>query len=161
MIRAVGDAKRLGIAKVEDLVLPDGQTQRGSELVLMVGGNRGCEPVPRIKIGIADILPQIAMDLVGAGLDADVDDGSGGVAELGAVVGSVNLELSQSVRWRLDVVAGAVLLVVDVYVVVNAVKDEVVLGGALAVGREVACAAAAGSCCSPRAGATPAVNCAI
>ena len=83
------------------------------------------------------------MKLVGSGLDADVKDRAGGVAELSAVVRGVNLELGQRVGWRLDVEAGAVLFVVDVHVVVNTVEDEVVLRGALAVGREVSRAAAA------------------
>ena len=88
--------------------------------------------------------------LVGARLDAGAEHGAGGVAELGAVVGGVDLELRQRVRWRLDVVAGAVHEVVDVHVVVHAVQDEVVLGGALAVGREVSRAAAAGKGVAPQ-----------
>ena len=138
-----GDAICLRIRKVEYLVPPDRQTKGGSELVLVVGGNSTPRvPVLAIKPSIADIFPQISVDLVGARLDAGVEHGSSRVPELGTVVGSVDLEFSQRIRWRLDIVAGAVHEVVGIHIVVDTIEDEVVLGGALAIGREVARAGA-------------------
>jgi hypothetical protein len=73
-----GDAIFLRISEVEYLVLPDRQAKRGSELVLVVCGDaatvRG--PVRRIEFVIADVFPQITVDLVGARLDAGAEYGS-------------------------------------------------------------------------------------
>ena len=94
-------------------------------------------------MSVAQVFPRISVDFVGACLNAGVQHGSSRVPEFGAVVGGIDLEFRQRVRGRLHIVAGAVLKVVDVDVVVDAVQDEVVLRGALAVGREVTRATAA------------------
>ena len=92
------------------------------------------------------------MDVVGSGLDAGVDDGAGGMAELRGIVAGLELELGQGIGRRVDDVAGAVGEVHHVGVVVHAVEDEVILFGALAVGVEIAAAATAGAGGQSRAG---------
>ena len=137
-----GDPSCLYIPEVEKLVPGKRRAQRGSELVLMVRGNIRRIPVLRVKSGIADVFPHIAVYLVGSRLDAGVDHGAGRVAELRAVVGGADLEFSQSVWRRRHIVAGAVLKIVDIHIVIDTVQDEVVLGGALAIGKEVCLTAA-------------------
>ena len=125
------------------MVPQDGQTQRGAELILVIRGNRCCVPAFRIQIGVAEILPDVAMNLVGAGLDARVHDGARRVSEFRAVVTGLQIEFGKRVRRRTHDEAGAVEEVDQVGIVVYSVKDEVVLFRSLAVGHKVAGAASA------------------
>ena len=66
------------------------------------------------------------MKVVGARLDAGVDDRAGRVTELRAGIGGLDIEFLQSIRWGLHVVAGAIEEVDGVRIVVDAIQDEVV-----------------------------------
>ena len=121
------DAVGLHIAEEEKLVADDGEAEGGAELVLAVLGDAGGGEVTRVEDVVAEVLPKTAVDLVGTGFEAGVEDGTGGVAELGAVVAGVDLELGEGVRRGPDDVAGAVEEVDDVDVVVDAIEEEVVL----------------------------------
>ena len=92
------------------------------------------KPIGRIEFIVAEELPDVAMQAVGAGLDGGVEHRTGGTAQLGAELAGLHLELLDGVHRRQDDVVGAVEEVDGVGVVVNAVQQVVVLRGAQAVG---------------------------
>src|SRR5439155_5326225 len=77
--------------------------------------------VGRVKLVIADELPQGAMNLVGTGLDRGIEHRPARASELGAEVARLNLELLDGIDWRLHGIGGAVQKVHGVIVVVDAV----------------------------------------
>ena len=92
--------------------------------------------VGRVKLVIADELPQGAMNLVGTGLDRGIEHRPARASELGAEVARLNLELLDGIDWRLHGIGGAVQKVHGVIVVVDAVQNVVVVGGGQPVGGE-------------------------
>ena len=142
VVVTLGAAKTMRLAsaspKKKSLSLMMGKPRVAPNWFWRYLGTLVVEVLAHVEGVVADVLPGAAVDSIGAGFDAGVDDRAGGVAELRAVGSGLDLELSESVRWRPDDVAGAVEEVDDVGVVVDAVEDEVVLLGALAVGVEVA-----------------------
>jgi hypothetical protein len=91
-----------------------------------------------VEIRIANVLPNISMDLIGAGLDAGAHHRTGRVAELGTEVTGLKVELGESIGRRAHHEAGAVEKVDQVCIVVDAVENEVVLFCALSIGYEIA-----------------------
>jgi hypothetical protein len=61
---------------------------------------RTCIPVDRIEIGIAEILPKIAVDLIRSGLDVGLQDSAGGVTKLCAEIACLQAELGERIRRR-------------------------------------------------------------
>src|SRR6266702_3053397 len=59
---AIGNTIGLDITKVEEPVLQNGETERSSELILVVWGNRQSVPVLRIQACVANILPDASVD---------------------------------------------------------------------------------------------------
>jgi len=64
--------------------VPEGRTK----LVLVIGRGAHRIPVARIQVGIAEVLPHVAMDLIGARPDAGVDHCTGRAPELRAAPGT-------------------------------------------------------------------------
>ena len=83
------------------------------------------------------------MKPVGTGLNAGVDDCARRVSELGRVVAGLHFEFRQSIRRRLGHKAGAIVKIDDIGVIVDAIQDEIILLGPLAVCVEVALAGTA------------------
>ncbi len=94
-----------------------------------------------VEDGVAVVLPHTAVELVGAAVDGDVDDGAGGAAELGGVVVGLHAELVDGVRRGRDGLVGEALVRGAVGVVVHTVEKEVVELRALAVDVEGSVAA--------------------
>ena len=94
------------------------------------------KPIGCIEFVVAEELPNVAMQAVGAGFDGGVEDGACGAAQLGAELAGLHLDLRDGVHRRQDDVVGAVEEVDGVGVVVDAVQQVVVLRGAQAVGGE-------------------------
>jgi len=76
----------------------DRTTQRRSELVPVIVRPHRLEVILGIQIGVAEELPQVASEAVGARADRSVDDCSGRVAKLSRVVAGLDPELLQSLR---------------------------------------------------------------
>ncbi len=130
--------------EVEPLLLFDRAADGSAELMHQERGERlgaRIEIVARVERGIAMEVVGGAVDVVGAGLDADVDEHAGFRAIVGAgLLGGVEL-LNRVERERAGGRAGDAGVVHDGFavvgvVVVGAVDDEVVVVGAIAVGRE-------------------------
>src|SRR6187402_1396391 len=142
----IGNAETvcLHITEVEELVLEDGKANRSAKLVLVEPGNRLGIPILCVHLVTAKVLPEIAMDGVGSGLDTGVHYSAGGVAEFRTVIACLHIKLSQGV-WRrpLDE-GGPVEKVHEIRIVIDAVQDEVILRCALSVGDKIAFAGATG-----------------
>ena len=85
---------------------------------------------------VAQKLPQVAVELVGAGFDDRVHDRAVAAAEFRAVGIGFDLELGDGVHRRLDHIGGAVEHVAEIRIVVDAVEQKVILQRAGAVGAE-------------------------
>ena len=135
-------ANTLVIAEDEKLVFEDGAAGRGAELMQVDGGHgsrRGIEPVARVDGVVAVEVVGGTVKGIGAGLDADVDDGAGLPTVVGLGAG-LNVEFLNGVdgencggrslhTFRVDD-GGAIVGVV----VVDAVDDKVIFLGTVAVG---------------------------
>jgi hypothetical protein len=77
--------------------------------------------------------------------NSNLQHGAGGVSELRGVIGGLNFVLRERVGWRTDDKAGAIEKVGEIGVVVDAVKDKVVLFFTLTIGGEVTLGLAFGS----------------
>lgn len=141
---AVCDTVRFYISKVEKSVSQNRKTECRTELILMVDRNRKRIPILGIQVRIAEILPQAAMDLVGAGLNARVHDRPGGVSELGTETARLHRELGQGVRRGANDIALTVEEVDKVGVIVHAVENEIVLLCSLPIRHKITAAAASG-----------------
>ena len=134
-------------AAVEDLGKDDGTTEGEAELVALEGRLRllgSVEEVLGVELLVAEELEGGAVEVVGPGLEVDVDDAAHGAAVLGGVGVGLDLELLDGVDGGLDHLAAALGAGELVGVVVDAVDHEVVLGDLHAAGAEAAVAAAAG-----------------
>ena len=76
---------------------------------------------------VAEELPDVAVNLIGAGLDDGVHDGAVAASKFGAVGIGLHFEFGDRVHRRLHHVRGAVQHVAQVGIVVDAVEQEVVL----------------------------------
>ena len=122
------------VAAVEDFRDDDGAASGKAKLVLAkcTLGNAASvfKEVRGVELIVAEKFPCGAVETVGAGLDGGVENGSAGAAEFGAEVGGLNLEFLNGVDRRKNDEVGAVQEVDGVGVVVDAVEQVVVLGGA-------------------------------
>src|SRR5207302_5289575 len=99
------------IAEVKKPVLPDREAERCAELILVirwplrVGSG---VPVDRVQIGVAEVLPHVAMDLIGSRLDASVHHTASRMPKLRTEVAGLEAELGERVRRGPHDIAGAV-----------------------------------------------------
>src|ERR1700722_4097596 len=126
----------LVISEEEYLVLLDRASEGGTELILIErqspAANR-LEESDGIQIRIAQELPELAVKLVSAALDAGVDHRAGCVPELRAVVIGFHLVHLERIRIRLDDLIRKSLVAGSVSVVVHAVEHEIVQFASAAV----------------------------
>src|ERR1035437_1442697 len=94
------------------------------------------KPIRGIEFIVAEKLPCRAMEAIGAGFDRSVENGARGTTQLGAEVSGLDLEFLDGIQRRQNDKVGSVEEVHGVGVVVDAVQQVVVLGGAQAVGGE-------------------------
>ena len=85
---------------------------------------------------VAQKLPHVAMDLVGAGFNDGVHDGAVATAEFGAIGIGFDLKFCDGVHGWLDHICGAVKNVTQIRIIVDAVEQEVVLQGPSSIGAE-------------------------
>src|SRR5207249_9649857 len=91
-----------------------------------------------VELVIAKEFPERPVEMVGAGLNGGIQNGSGGPSELGAKAIGLNLEFLDGVDRRADHKMRAVEEVDQLNVIVNAVKQVVVLCGPQAIrGKEI------------------------
>ena len=127
---ALPDASRLVRNKEKGPVFFDRAAERAAELVLIPLRSGGVEIALRVEHGVAEILVQIAMELIRAGLGNDVDHGTRVSAVLGVKRIGDDAEFLDAVRRGLN------RRQVDELVVgVAAVHAEIVGAGAAAVDR--------------------------
>ena len=107
---------------------------REAEEVLVIGGNglgnaiQVIEEIVGVQIVVAHVLPQVAVQAVGARFDGRIDDAAGGVAEFGVEIAALQREFLDGVRRRNDGGIGpGVVAAIELDVVVNAVEAEIVL----------------------------------
>ena len=91
-------ARALISAEEEQLVLDDPAAGGAAELVPLQGVARGCEEVARVQIAVAEIVEEIAVKLVRAGLGDGVDRGAGVDSEARGYGAGLHAELLQRVR---------------------------------------------------------------
>ena len=110
---------------------------RSAELVLpefSFGNSSGIlEEICGVELVIAKEFPERPVEMVGAGLNGGIQNGSGGPSELGAKAIGLNLEFLDGVDRRADHKMRAVEEVDELNVIVNAVKQVVVLCGPQAI----------------------------
>ena len=126
------------IAEEKDLVLDDRAAKRSTELIETIFAlyrSRGVvlEPIGSVKFVVAEKLPYVPMERIGAGFDGGVQNRASGPAQLRAVISGLHFEFLNGVNRGQDDVVGAVEEVHVVRVVVDAVKKVVVLRGPLAI----------------------------
>src|ERR1700678_2733881 len=112
----------------------------------MIRRNRGtCQGIPRnrVQIGVAEILPYIAMNLIGAGFYAGTHHSASRMSKLGTEVAGLQAKFRQRIGRRPDDVAGAIKEINEVGIVIDAVENEVVLFCPLPIGHKVTSPAAA------------------
>src|ERR1035437_7898692 len=85
------------------------------------------------------------MNMVCTGFNTGVEYRSRRVAEFSAVVARLHLEFSKRVWWGSDRETGPSQEVNDVHVVIDAIQNEIVLFGALAVCLEITFASCTGT----------------
>ncbi len=139
-------AEALIVAEDEELILQDRSAGCRAELIL-VERQRAVERPEEsggVQNRVAVVFPERAVQLVGAALDGYVDDGSGSVIVLGAVVVGLDFELLDGVGARLHYLVREALVAGAVGVVIDAIEHEVVEFAALAV--DVIGSVAAGVC---------------
>ncbi len=133
----LANAQAFVVSEKEHLVLDDGPAERKAELVLLVRLlTEDVESIDGVEFLVAQKLPQIAVDLVGARLDDGVHDGAVAAAEFRAVGIGFDLELGDGIHRWLDHIGGAVEDVAKIGIVVDAVEQKVILQRAGAVGAE-------------------------
>src|SRR5437762_663370 len=112
-------------------------TDRSAELVLpefSFGNSSGIlKEICGVELVIAKEFPERPVEMVGAGLNGGIQNGSGGPSELGAKAIGLNLEFLDGVDRRADHKMRAVEEVDQLNVIVNAVKQVVVLCGPQAI----------------------------
>ncbi len=120
------DARAFVIAKEEELVLFYGAAEGEAELILTVlafGNAAGVfEEIGGVEFVVAKELPGAAVELVRAGFDGGIENGSGGAADFGAVVAGLYFEFLNGIYWRADGVGGAVQEIDEIGVVVYAIE---------------------------------------
>ena len=128
MRQCLANAQALVISEKEQFVLDDGPAQRKAELVLLVRLlTEDVEGVNRVDFVVAQKLPQVAVEPVGARLDDRVHDGAIPAAEFRAVGIGFNLELGDGIHGGLDDISGSVEDVAQIRIVIDAVEQEVIL----------------------------------
>ena len=134
----IGNAIGLHVRKEEQLVAHQRQANGRAKLVLMICRHGGRIPVLGVEGRVAHKLPQAAMHIVCARLQAGVDDCARGVAELGRIVAALHPELRKPLGRGLGHKTGAGGEIDQMIVIVHAIEHVVVLLRALSVGVEVA-----------------------
>ena len=131
--RRTGLAQRIVLEQpeVEELVLHDRPTDAPSERVLVETGNAadslaGIGLVHRVQIAVLEVLVQVAVDLVGAALECDVELAAGGMTKLRVELVLKHREFFNGLIGDPDVRTGDVLPGV-----VHTLDHEVVLPGPL------------------------------
>src|SRR5579859_2641370 len=133
----LADARALVVSEKERLVLYDRATEGESKLVLLVRHlAENVESIVGVKFFVPQEFKNVAVKLIGAGLDDGIHDGAVAASEFGAVRIRFHLEFGDGIYRRLHHIGGAVEHVAQIGVVVNAVEQEIVLQGARAVGAE-------------------------
>ena len=120
--------------KEESLVVNDRTTDSATVLIaldLIVGGG-GSEIVLGIEVRIANKLEDIAVEIVGTGLGDDVDDATGILTVLGAVVAGLDAEFLESIGKRKRLIDVGVFI--DVIAAIELVTDGVLPGAVRRVG---------------------------
>ena len=123
----------------ENFVALEWAADGASELLLAIVRLERQEGIVRAEGTVAEIIESRAVQVIGAGLGDDVDDGAAGAALLGAVSGGGDAELLHDVGG--DFVGGAIAsarLGEESVVVVAAVDEEAVLESANAAEGEIA-----------------------
>ena len=95
--------------------------------------DRRSEGANGVEVCVAVVFPEFAVEMIGAAVDAHVEDGAGGAPILGAVVVRLDAELADGVGRGLNGLVGEALVRCAVSVVVQTVEQEVVLLAAIAV----------------------------
>ena len=134
----IGNAIGLHVGKEEQFVAQKRHAGGRAKLVLMVRRHGRRVPVFGVEDRVAHKLPQCAVYVVRARLQAGVDHCASGVSELSRIVAALHLELRQAFRRRLGHKTGAGREINQMIVVVHPVQHVVVLLCALSVGVEVA-----------------------
>jgi len=102
----VTTAKGFVVGKPEEFVFNGGPADGGAEDILAEGQTSICEEIGEEAIGvefvIAEEFEEGAVELVGAVLEGDVDDGAGGAAIFGGVAGGLDFELLHGVEMSVD-----------------------------------------------------------
>ena len=133
----LANAQTLVISEKERLVLDDGTAQGESELVLFIRLlTADVEGVDCVEFFVAQELPHVAMDLIGARLDDRVHDGAVTASEFGAVGIGLDLELGDGVHRGLNHIGRPVEHVAQIRIVVDTVEQEIILQSARAIGAE-------------------------
>ena len=97
------------------------------------------ERIGGVQFVVAQILPQVAVDLVGARLDDGVHDGSVAAPEFGGIGVGFDLELGDGVDRRLHHIGRAIEDVAQIRIVVDSVQQKIILQRARTVGAEAVC----------------------
>src|SRR5262249_33867378 len=111
---------------VVDVRNVDRAAQGNPELVLLVGRLGAVKVVPSIQLIVAQELVDVSVELIGAGLDAGVENGAISPSELRAVGIGLHLEFLQSIHGRLNNVTGVVQQIRQIRVIVDAIQQDVV-----------------------------------
>ena len=117
------------IGEEERVVAADSPADRAAELILNEDRLlvlQGLEESGRVEIGIAQILEQRAVKLIGAALQGGVDDRPAGASELGAEIVGLDLEFRHGIGRDLRHLVGEALVAGAVGVVVDSIQDEIV-----------------------------------
>src|SRR4051812_45640608 len=117
----MGDpAKSFVVDEEERFLLHNGTAQRRAELILvesrLLSGHR-LKEARRVEDGVTVEFPEFAMELVGAALNAGVDDRPCRPPKLGAIVVRLHAELRERVWIGLDDLIGKSLITGPVGVV--------------------------------------------
>src|SRR5262249_23540436 len=88
----------LVVGEEEDLVTPDGPTERAAELVLVVGSAQRIEESASIEISVAEKLENVTVEMVCSRLSDDVDLPAAVVAVLRIIVVGQNSEFRDRIQ---------------------------------------------------------------
>src|SRR5271165_2783230 len=88
------------IAEEKKLILDDGETDRGAELIAAKLGLGWVEGRPRIHVGVAKEPEGVAMNLIGAGLDHRIDYAAAGAAKLRRSDARLHGKFRDCIGWR-------------------------------------------------------------
>src|SRR6202021_2799409 len=98
-----------------------------TELILVIGRGRLRVPGRSIQVGVPSVFPDVSVDLIRTRLDARGHHSTRGVSELCTEVARLQTEFRKSIGRGPHHEAGAVEKVDQIAVVIDAVKNEVVL----------------------------------